>query len=549
MVSGVKMDQKITKSILPFSTPSESRQESFGRDVERAAIFCLAEQKRETGGGILLKQPEEKMDFIAEVCYPFWLVSIQGVSLLFDGLITTSQTLTYPQIPDIRSFMDNLGSCKTREVYSTFLSDNINYFQVLGNEEEKEVDGLITDRDFLAEFVQLLTESTSAEDSLSSRVTISPTLDQSSLTSTMEEIEDLKSRFEGEVDLLYQSMKLVKAKTQKFLKDIREEIKRIQESFSEKVEKSKAAVGEKVGRIREEYDQKVTEYTKKAEEVLVDLQQEKIKLEKKKEKLAEEIEHCEAEIKTCAVNQDQVGKRKWKERTNELKEELSEIETELEELNGKIKEARDEKKHKIFDLKSERDEKIKEADEGLVEIESSRDAKIEIYKEEMEKFEELAPNIIEQIDKLVKLRGKAIDEFRKLGIPQKQERRELFYLPFYLTCYKSNSEKRYLYFPPSIVQSVSFSVKFKGALGRGRINQLLHPRFEKVDSLLSEFLLLLEKNPVFNREVDEACNEVDILRTEESRESIKTGLKKLKEEDWLTEKEYETFHQELEQIK
>jgi len=538
--------QATIKSILPFSTLSENRREPFTKKIERAAIFCLAELERAKGGGLVLKQPPEKLAFIAEVCYPFWLVTLDKIGLLFDGLSTASQTLAYLTIPDIQVFLDNMkSSSKTRQAYMTFLSDNINYFQVPNNEEGKIIDGLITDPEFLNEFIPCLSQTTPIKTSLSNMVTVSPALNESSIVSIMEELQNLKSKLVEELNALYSAMKLINAKTESFMKAIRNEIKKIEEELRKKIEKCKASMTEEVEEIRREYDEEVTEYSKTVEEELFSLQQEKIKLEKTREQLTKEIDHCEAEIKTCAINKDDVSERKWRQKKNKLKKQLSETETKAKELNKNIKKVKDEKNLKIFELKSERDAKIKEATKDLVEIESSRDAKIRIYQEEMEKFEELTSSVIDQIDKLAKLREKSIDEFDKLGVPQKRRKRLLIYMPFYLACYQSESGKRYVYFPPSIVTNVSFSVKFKGALGKIKIKQLLQPRFKKIVSFLSNFPLLMGQNAVFNREMNEACAKANLMRTKESRESIKEGLEMLKEEGWFSEKKYESFSQML----
>ena len=540
------VSQATTKSILPFSTLSANRREPFTKRIERATIFCLAELERAKGGGLVLKQPPEKLAFIAEVCYPFWLVTLGKIGLLFDGLSTISQTLAYLSIPDIQVFLDNMkSSSKTRQAYMTFLSGNINYFQVPSNEEGKVIDGLITDREFLDEFIPCLSEATPIKTSLSNMVTVSPTLDESSIASIMEELRNLKSKLVEELNALYTGMKLINAKTESFMKAISNEIKRIEEELSEKIEECKASMTKEVDEIRREYDEEVTEYSKTVEEELLSLQQEKIKLEKTKEQLTKEIDHCEAETKTCAINKDDVSEHKWREKKNELKKQLSEIETEAKELSKNIKRVKDEKNLKIFELKSERDAKIKEATKDLVEIESSRGARIRIYEEEMEKFEQLTSSIIDQIDKLAKLRQKSVDEFDKLGVPQERRKHLPIYIPFYLACYQSESGKRYVHFPPSIVTNVSFSVKFKGALGKIKIKQLLQPRFKKTVSFLSKFPLLMEQNAVFNREMNEACAKANVMRTKESRESIKEGLEMLKEEGWFSEKKYESFSQML----
>jgi hypothetical protein len=540
------VSQASIKSILPFSTLSENRREPFTKKIERAAIFCLAELERAKGGGLVLKQPQEKLAFIAEVYYPFWLVTLDKIGLLFDGLSTTSQTLAYLTIPDIQVFLDNMkSSSKTRQAYLTFLSGNINYFQVPSDEEGKIINGLITDPEFLDEFMPCLSKGAPIKTSLSDMVTVSPTLNESSIASIMEELQNLKSKFVEELNALYTGMKLINAKTESFMKAIRSEIKKIEEELSKKIEKCKASMTEEVDEIRREYDEEVTEYSKTVEEELLSLQQEKIKFEKTKEQLTHEIDHCEAEIKTCAINKDDVSEHKWREEKNKLKKQLSETETKVKKLDKNIEKVKDEKNLKIFELKSERDAKIKEAMKDLVEIESSRDAKIRIYKEEMEKFEESTSSIIDQIDKLAKLREKSIDEFDKLGVPQKRRKRLSIYVPFYLACYQSESGKRYVHFPPSTVANVSLSVKFKGALGKAKIKQLLQPRSKKIVSLLNKFPLLMEQNAVFNREMTEACVKANLMRTEKSRESIKEGLEMLKEEGWFSEKEYESFSQML----
>jgi len=539
------MLQKITKSILPFSTLSQNRVEPFPKETERAAIFCLAELERAKGRGLIMKQPPEKLVFIAEVCYPFWLVTLEKIGLLFDGLSTTSHPLTYLTVPDVQVFLDNVNrSSQTRQAYMAFISDNLNYFQLPSNEERKVIEGLITDPEFLHEFTSYLSKATTIKTFLPDMVVVSPTLDESSIFSILEELQSLKSKFAEEASALYTSMKFINAKTGNFLKVTRNEIKEIEEKFSTESEKCEDSIAEKVDEIRRKYDKKVTKFSKKVQEELLNLQQGKIKLEKTEEQLLAEIEHCEAEIKTHAINKDSIGERKWREERDKLKKQLSETEAKIKELDKKIKENKDEKTLKIFELKSECDTKIKEAARDLVEIESLRDAKIKIHEEEMEKLEEQTSSIIEQIDELAKLREASIAEFDKLGIRQKRKKHKLIYMPFYLACYQSESRRRYVRFPLSIVNSINFSVKLR-ALGKAKIKQLLQPRSKTIVSLLNKFPLLMEQNAVFNREMNEACAKANILRTKNLRESIRNGLDKICVEGWLSEKEYEAFSQVL----
>jgi hypothetical protein len=538
--------QRTTKSILPFAVLSDNRKQPFTLEIERTAIFCLAELERAKGGGLVVKQPLEKLHFIAKVCYPFWLVTLGDTSFLFDGLDTTSYTLTYSAVPDIQTFLDNVNrSSKTLHAYTAFLSDNINYFQVSDIEQKKVIDGLISDPEFLHEFASYSSEAAPVKSPLSGMAVISPALDEESVSSITDEIENLKSRFAAEVNALYSSMKLVNAKTEGFVKAIRSKIKETEKKLNKEIEKCKVSIAEKAAEIREAHDEEVTKLSNEVEDELLNLRQEMIKLEKTKEQLLAEIEHCEAEIRTCAINKDSVSERKWREDRDELKRQLSEADTEIKELYKRIKTVEDEKKLRLFELKSERDAKIKEASKNLIEIESSRDAKIRISEEEIEKLEELTSSIIVQINELAKLRETSIAEFDKLGFRQKKIENALIYMPFYLVCYQCEQRKRYECFPPSTVNSISLSVKFKAAIGKSKVKRLLEPRFKTLISFLNGFPPLMKQNAVFDREMNEACVEVDALRTKELRESINTGLEKLREEGWFSEKEFESFSQSL----
>lgn len=271
------------------------------------------------------------------------------------------------------------------------------------------------------------------------------------------------------------------------------------------------------------------------------MQKEKVKLEKTKEQTLNKIERCKIEAKTSAANKDVVGERKWKEKANESKKELSEIEAKIKELERKIKEIEESRSLETFRLRSEWEAKVKEAKKDLLELESSRDAKIQIHKQEIEKLEKLTSTIIEQIGKMTKMREAKLAEFEKLGIEQKQNKNVLIYMPFYLVCYKSQSKRRYVPFPPSIANSISLLAKLKGALGRAKVKQLLVPRFKTITVFLNKFPALIERDAVFEREISEKRDEADMLKTNVIREQIVNGLKRLKNEGWLSEKEYEAF--------
>lgn len=542
--NGEDLLQKITSLALPFSVLAENRKEPFTEDMEKAALYCFAEMEREKGGGLILKKPEEKTVFLAKFYYPFWLASWNGLSLVFDGLRQFAHTLVYKGIPDVKTFIEGAHrSSKSMETYTAFLSDNVNYFQAPSEEKTVVLEALITDPASLSEFNQYFSEMRPLETSESEMVLLSPLVDEAAVLSAIEELKKLKLSFEAEVNSLNESMKLLNKTTRIFVKELRGKMKVVMEEFEEEIRKEEETVARKVSHINEEYDEQRVKLMKNFEKQLLALQKEKVKFEKTRAQMLEKIEQYNIEAKTCAANKDSVGERKWKEKINETRKELSEIEKRLEETEDRIREVEEGRSAETFKLRSEWESRIKEARRDLLELEASRDAKIQIHKQEVERLESLTANIIQQISNMIKLRETDLANFNSLGFPQKNKHLNLVYMPFYLACYEAEMKKRYVVFPPSTANSIGFTTKLKGALGKAKVKHLLVPRFKAITSLLEGLSVLAEKNAAFAREIFEAGEKADLLKSKSKRKSIENGLEKLKVEGWLSDKEFEAFSQ------
>jgi len=544
--NGELLSQKTSKLILPFSVLAENRTEPFMDEMEKASLYCFVELERQKGGGFILKKPEEEIAFLTKFSYPIWLVPWNRLNLIFDGLKTKNHPLNYRDIPEAKPFLENMQrSSRAMETYMAFLSDHLSYFQVPSEEKTMMIEALISEQAFLGEFDQYLSEAMEAEESSPKMVFLPSLIDETAIMATIQELEKLKSDFKTDLALLHESMKQLSRTTRNFVKAIRGEVRAIKEEFGEKIKKQEEVVAPKLKRINEEYDEQIVKLTKKFEAQLLPLQKEQVKLEKLKEQAIKKIERCNIEAKTCAANNDVVGERKWKEKANETKKELSEVEKQIEAVEERIKAVEESKSLETFKLRSEWEARIKEAKRDLLELESSRDAKIQIHEEEIERLEGLTANIIQQINNVVKLREADLINTDKLGIQQKYKTANLVYIPFYLACYQFETKKRYVVFPPSVANSMSFIAKLKGALGKAKVKQLLVPRFKAVTSLLEGLPALIERDAAFAREIYEAGDKANLLKGASAREEIKNGLEKLKFEGWLSEKEFASFSQKL----
>jgi len=534
--------------ILPFSVLSENRKEPFTFDLEVATVFSLAELDRAKGGGFLSKRPEEKIAFIAKVGYPLWLFPWSKITLIFDGLNRAKYTLPYAVIPDVKAFMENLkGASRTRETHLAFLSDNINYFQIPVTEKSVLINGLISDPEFLGEFDSYRLEATAIEDQPSTVALLSPIIDESIISSVLEELENLYSSFKEDIDRLYRCMKFMNKATGHYIKVLRSKAKSVKEEFAVKINAQEELIDPKVAHLKENYDHQIVQSAKRFERKRLPVQKKKLKLEKSKEQALAKIEHYKLEAKTRAEMDDSFGEQKLKEKSSETKKKLSEIDNQLKATEKLLKDLEEQKSLEIFNLRFELEAKIKEARQPLLELESSRDAKILLYKQETEKLEQQTKLITDHIGRTAKLRERTITDFAKLGVKQDSELKDitLFYVPFYVVCYQVESKKRYSFLPPSEANAIGLSTKLKGALGKAKIKQLLIRRFDAITSLMDTIEVLAQQNAVFETEMREMSQSTNILNISALRESIKKGLEYIKKEGWLSEKECQDLSQKI----
>jgi hypothetical protein len=434
--------------ILPFSALSENRKEPFTADLEVAAVFSLAELDRAKGGGLISRRPEEKIEFITKIGYPLWLFPWSETTLIFDGLNRSTYTLQYPVIPDVNAFIENLKrSSKIRETHLAFLSDHINYFQTPVTEKSVVINGLIREPEFLSEFESYRYEAKEVEDDPANVGLLSPTIEESTIASILKELESLHSSFKRDVDGLYRCMKFVDKATRHYIQVLRGKARAVKEEFNVKINAQEELVSPKVYHLKEAYDHQIIESAKTFERQRLPVQKRKVKLEKSREQALAKIENYKLEAKTCAERDDSVGEQKWKEKGSEKKKELSEIEDQLKDTEKALRDLEERKSLEIFNLRSELETKTKEARQPLLDLESSRDAKILIYQQEIEKLEQQTKLILDQLGRTVKLRESSIDNFARLGVKQESELKDavLFYVPFYVVCYKVETKKRYLF--------------------------------------------------------------------------------------------------------
>lgn len=171
---------------------------------------------------------------------------------------------------------------------------------------------------------------------------------------------------------------------------------------------------------------------------------------------------------------------------------------------------------------------------------------MQIFRQETEKLIRLEKPVVEGINKNIQLREKIMSNFEMAGIRDRQLKGSaLLYVPFYVICFEAGLSRRYIILPPSMIGSVDFSAKLKGALGMSKIKNLLSPRFNAITALINSVQVLIKQNSVFESQLSDLGEKNNLLKTKVFLENAHKGLVYLKHEGWLSEREQQDLSRRL----
>lgn len=540
------MTQGASGLLLPFAVPAGDR-EVFTHEMEMATVFCLAESDREKGGGVILKKAPEELTFVAEIYYPLWLVPWIKRRLLFDGFGISTHTLSYDVLPDIQAFTNEIrGSAETREAYSADLSDHLNQFENFAEKEEKTIEGLITDPKFIQDFVEYLPEAAETKKPTVEKVILEPTLDEETISSSLQEVLSLREALKKDVLSLSQAMNLLNTTTKKQVKAISKAVKITEEHFGKKIADATASALKEASKIQRRYDKRITEVSRKFERQLQALHREQFRGEQTVSRLTAGVGRFEVERETCRSRKNGKGEAHWKQKIEEAKKQLSIFEKAKGDLEKKIEEVNAARNFEITKLRTEYATQAEKAKAKVRDLEASREAEVRLKQEEMKKLEEMSHSIVDQMDRLLKLKRVALKEIESEGITGGGREYTLVYMPFYLACYQKEMKKRYVVYSPSYAGGMGGLTKLKGVFGAAKIKSLLQNRSKPITKLLNQLVTLVQPNPVFENKIIDAGSRANILRTKGSKGKLKEGLEQLRDEEWLSENQFQMFNEVLE---
>jgi len=541
--------KKVKRIGLPFCVAAKERVRPFTKDMEMAGLFYLAERERKKGEGTVLKKPAEKLEFITEIGYPLWLVPWNGMTLIFDGLEFTEKSINYDIVPDVNAFdTDIKASSKSNAAYSAALSQNINYFKNFDGQEEKTIEGLITKSEFIQDVMDYLNDSGDSVKSDSSKAVLSPMLDESEVESSVEKLNEVKNDLERDIKNLKAVMKFLSQSSRKQVKSLQADMRKSMKEFNQKIKKVKPKVMAKIKEIKEKRDEEVTRICDRYDLKLRALHQKRVVIEKKLERFSKQNERLEADIKVARDNKDEAGEFDMSQKIEENKKQIPLLNKEIKDIDREIENVEEAKKIKVSRTRTKPNDKVEDAMRALHDLEAAKEARSRLEEQELVSLQEMTTAIIKEIDEMVSIKETALAELDDFGVNERRRKKVLAYLSAYLVCFETEVAKRYVIFPPSKMGCIGIRTKLKSVFSSGKMKYFLQNRSETITALLDRLVDLTQESPVFEKEINEAGHKANIFQKTESQLAIKKGITELKEEKWISEKDYQLLNDRLQEL-
>ena len=520
--------------ILPFTTSTAKKLKDLTRNMEVAAILYLAESERKKRESRILRKKDEKLVFLAKAFYPIWLVPHRGATLIFDGRNYTSHTIFYDRIPDTETFNKNIRDSRRRtEAYIATLIRNKDYFKNFNGKEEVKIEGLIANSDLKEDLKSYLYKMKKARRHLKNKTVLPNKIEDSEIREGVGQLLNLRKRTAKDIQTIENSMRLLSTTSVRRIKTVRIEIRKIQNKHHRKTERMKPIIKKKIWRIQNRYNQKMARKSNQFKKQIKFLNENRIELQKTVNRLENEAKRCKIKIRSMKGD----SKIEWNLKLKRLEQKLPILAKKISSNVKKTRKVESGLKLEISKLNMECDERIETANKIFLDLQASKEAEIAIKQREIATIENLTSEIANSMREMVQIKRIFLKQFKTVTLAGKKRSREMVCLPFYLARYEKGDEKRYVVYPPILLEDMGILTKMKGALGASKLKSLLQCRSRAITTFLNQLLPYIEKSPVLEKNITEAGIQASILLRNRLRRAIKKGLIELEKENLVSKSE------------
>ncbi|MCL4429913.1 MAG: hypothetical protein M1167_04085 [Chloroflexi bacterium] len=237
--------------------------------------------------------------------------------------------------------------------------------------------------------------------------------------------------------------------------------------------------------------------------------------------------------------------RRWAKKFARLERELNGYTRKLEVIESRLERVTNSKEAEISELNGELHSQTESLKQPLYEAQIEKSNKINAVRQKIQRLLELESGLIDGINKTVgewelekSFESHSLKDIRLTA-------HVLVYVPFYLICYQSGGNKRFLIISPSIFGRVDFSAKFKGLFGITKIRELLSPRFQGMAAIVGNVQELVKNDSAFVSQLSAFANSHNLLKSSSFIRQVQEGLIQLKQEGWLLDRELQSINRQI----
>lgn len=331
--------------VLPFAFEIDERghERSLPREAEIALVFSVIEDHALTGHTptlfekvkrkLLKKEPEHaeieeppktgNIELIMKVFCPAWIISLGNEKhVIIDGLGFLTNVLKYDELPDLKTFINEIKKPTKVDQYLEVLRKNQTVFSSFKGSRSFIMEGLLSEENLISDLQALIPHF--REEEIVKAVSLNPRVSWQQADYNANILHNLIKGTEEDIEKLTSTKEILLKQSKKWLNQQEIIISKMKKDASARIEKEESNSSVNIENIQNQYKSKVTEA-----EIIAGEQTEKLKQEQNK--LEAEILELENQEQEHVRNLNLLNSKR-----EETKTELALIVSQRDKLTSKI---------------------------------------------------------------------------------------------------------------------------------------------------------------------------------------------------------------------
>ena len=475
-----------------------------------------------------------------------WLYPKNEIAYILDALNPTrGARLQVPQLPSAKTFLETLGyQSRTRQDYTAFLLDYTSYFFQPKEEKQIQFKGLIANEEFKKEFAPYRREA--LEVTQQNQGLLTPNLDESEISASLNELETLLDGFREDADALSECLRQINRLTSQYVTELDYSAQAAKDEATAKIKAQEELINPQISKLNRDYKKRIAAMAKGYDIEVESLAKQKARTKRAIESGEVKIEHYQRDAQIQARQNHLAYEDRWKNKVAKTKKEVEGLKKQFSKLEKSISILEKQKTDEVNRLGIKLEAEIKVIRQPLLDLQAVLEAKLLVFKQQIDQLLKLEKNVTDKIYRAIRERETLNCLFENLGVKDPSLKIPiLLYVPFYVVCYSAGLSRRYLFLPPTKNNAIGLSGKLKGAFGMSKIKEKFTPRFKAIIGLIERCQVLIRQDTAFETEIDSFGEKNNFLNKTTGLDSIAKGLVYLQHEGTLSDKEYRSLNSSL----